>query len=584
MRMTPTRRDAADRGAVAVLVAIMSVLLVICIAFAVDLGYAWQVKRSMVKATDAAALAAARQARDESVAGQTLGSGSCAPAAVAASATSALGANRSDATMDFCAIANSSARKRGVVTVRATTEAQMSFSRIIGFDEVTVRSSTSALWEQARLLPFAACAVKGNSSAADWAEDPSSPVSTVLQASSSDTSTMCSGGKSGAFGVIDLDSRPNSATNFTACRTDDVAIGEDVEEWFDEGYDGNIPIDAYRCATVGQYYGSASVNVDRAICLIPRGSLVALPVVTETPRKQSSASSKQWIVRISGFALTRFDDYTGNNGTDLCSEYRNAASAARRDRTPDRPLRARPIVMRPRAAIGDVSIAQTGTWPASVTLNTSTTLTVTVTNGTDSDLKDLKVRVTISTSGTQPTAPTPPGCTTVPSGGSSVIFECTLKNTKKNDTQTQSFVFTPVQTNPVTVTALVSSATTNDSNPSNNTTTKTINVTAPPTSSTSSTTTTSTSTTTTTLPPTTTTTAPIGSYRELHINLQSLLTGSGLTSDDLTVYRICAVNVETVTAATTLTCDAGDDDDDDAAGTRRLPVAAGATSPSRRLI
>jgi len=385
MRMTPTRRDAADRGAVAVLVAIMSVLLVICIAFAVDLGYAWQVKRSMVKATDAAALAAARQARDESVAGQTLGSGSCAPAAVAASATSALGANRSDATMDFCAIANSSARKRGVVTVRATTEAQMSFSRIIGFDEVTVRSSTSALWEQARLLPFAACAVKGNSSAADWAEDPSSPVSTVLQASSSDTSTMCSGGKSGAFGVIDLDSRPNSATNFTACRTDDVAIGEDVEEWFDEGYDGNIPIDAYRCATVGQYYGSSSVNVDRAICLIPQGSLVALPVVTATPRKQSSASSKQWIVRISGYALTRFDDYTGNNGTDLCSEYRNAASAARRDRTPDRPLRARPIVMRPRAAIGDVSIAQTGTWPASVTLNTSTTLTVTVTNGTDSE-------------------------------------------------------------------------------------------------------------------------------------------------------------------------------------------------------
>lgn len=552
MSASPTERQ---RGAVAVMVAIVSTLLVVCIAFAVDLGYAWQVKRSMVKATDAAALAAAHEARDQSRGGQSLGSGNCSPTAVQVSASDALAANRSDTTMDFCVIARSSTTRTGIVTVRATSKAKMSFSRIIGFDEVTVHSSTSALWERARLLPFAACAVKGQSEAADWVDDPTTPTTTELQASSADTSTLCSGGKSAAFGVIDLASSPATATSFSSCRTDSSAIASDAVGWFTDGYAGNIPIGSYRCATAGQYYGTATANVDRAICLIAPGSIVALPIVTERPRKNSTADSKQWIVKVSGFALTRFDDYTGNNGADVCSGYRSSGAAARSTgsrRTGDLPGRFRAIAARraaPGGPVGDVSIAQSGTWPTSVEQNSATTLTVTVTNSTDSVVRDLKVRFKISA-----VAATPSGCTVVsdPTFPGS-IFDCALANTAKNATVNQSFTLPTSTIGPVTVLATVTSASTNDSNPGNNTTSKTITITAPPTTTTSSTTTTST--TTTTLPPTTTTTVPIGSYRELHITLQSLVTDASSTSDDLTVYRICAVNVSTAAAATSLTCD-----------------------------
>ncbi|HSN05775.1 MAG TPA: pilus assembly protein TadG-related protein, partial [Candidatus Angelobacter sp.] len=52
-------RDRGDRGAVAILVAIMAVLLVGMAAFAVDFGMAYANKTSLQKAADAAALAVA---------------------------------------------------------------------------------------------------------------------------------------------------------------------------------------------------------------------------------------------------------------------------------------------------------------------------------------------------------------------------------------------------------------------------------------------------------------------------------------------------------------------------------------------
>ncbi|MFM7059715.1 MAG: pilus assembly protein TadG-related protein [Actinomycetes bacterium] len=579
MRMIDRARRDVDghrqRGAVAVLVALLSVVLMSLVAFAIDLGYAWQTQRSMVKATDAAALAAARTAREAALAnGGGLSSGVC-PTAVASTANQYLDANRSGASMTpdgFCILAGTPdsagvrqpiTGSRGLVTVRGTTTANFSFARIFGLDSARVHSSSTVQWGTAPLLPFIACDVRGNNGVAGWIDSPTSPTQFSQLWSGSESSTLCSAdgagnSGSGEYGMVDFNSQPRDEKDFNTCKASQTnadidyqttTLPGDLVGWINDGYTGAVANGQYFCGRVGQTYGA---SVDQALCSA-RGKQVAVLVVdgVNFDRKEynngngTEAAAKQWVMRVKGVALVTVDDYTDLLRTDRCGELGYAAGP--HGPRPVRALRSVPVVARKRAdAVGNVSIAQGDpAWPQTATQGQVVTLTVTVTNETDSNLRDLNVRFKVTETTTVPTGCTAAVDLTFPVGS---VFDCPLKPTPRNRTETQSFTLPTSTLGPVTVSATVSSASTNDSDPTDNTTSRTITIVAP----TTTTTTTTSSTTTTTLPPTTTSTSTSNQFRRLTMTFYDALIGTGTVYNSTSAfptYRICDVNLNTTSLA-----------------------------------
>ncbi|MFM7616406.1 MAG: hypothetical protein ACKO72_02955 [Actinomycetes bacterium] len=436
--------------------------------------------------------------------------------------------------------------------MRGTTTANFSFARIFGLDSAQVRSSSTVQWGTAPLLPFIACAVRGNNGVSGWIDSPTSPTQFIQQWSGSAASTLCSAGSSGAYGMVDFDSRPTDDDDFNACKASQTnadityqttTLPGALVGWIDNGYTGAVANGQYFCGRVGQTYGA---SVDRAICRA-RGRQVAVLVVDDADF--NNAPVKQWIVRVKGVALVTVDDYTDVQGNNRCGALGYAAGP--HGPRPVRALRSVPVVARKSDAVGNVSIAQGDpAWPTTATQGQVVTLTVTVTNETDSNLRDLNVRFKVTETTTVPTGCTAAVDLTFPVGS---VFDCLLKNTAKNKTETQSFTLPTSTLGPVTVTATVSSASTNDSNPTDNTTSRTITIVAPTTTTTTSpTTTTTSSTTTTTLPPTTTSTSPSSQFRRLTMTFYDRLIGTGTVYNSTSVfptYQICDVNLSTTSLA-----------------------------------
>ena len=117
-----------ERGAVAVIVAILLIVLFGFAAFALDTGNAWQSRRHLVTATDAAALAAARDF--------ALGTNGCA-----GTDDAMVTANFAGSTVDSCSA--STASGPGYVTVRAGHDVEWNFARIFGLNNTTIHSSTA---------------------------------------------------------------------------------------------------------------------------------------------------------------------------------------------------------------------------------------------------------------------------------------------------------------------------------------------------------------------------------------------------------------------------------------------------------
>src|SRR5215207_6736557 len=106
----------------------MSIVLFGAAAYAIDAGNLWQTRRSMVTASDAAALAAAGE--------YAVGENGCA------NASEWLTTNRADATLDSCTTeANTGG---GHVTVSGHTTVPFSFAGIFGLTDKDVTSATSA--------------------------------------------------------------------------------------------------------------------------------------------------------------------------------------------------------------------------------------------------------------------------------------------------------------------------------------------------------------------------------------------------------------------------------------------------------
>src|SRR3954470_6162493 len=120
-----------ERGAVAVIVAILAIVLFAAAAYAIDAGNLWQVRRNMVTASDASALAAAGNF--------AIGQDGCATAA------RWITDNRADAALDSCTPSGSSTNG-GYVTVSGHTTVPFSFAGLFGMSNKQVQSTTSARW------------------------------------------------------------------------------------------------------------------------------------------------------------------------------------------------------------------------------------------------------------------------------------------------------------------------------------------------------------------------------------------------------------------------------------------------------
>ena len=266
------------------MVALTAVLLMSLLAFAVDLGYAWQTQRAMVKATDAAALAAARTARESAQSGTKLSPGTC-PSNVNSTANAYLADNQSGAatTPDgFCVLAGVADATgkagtidtaNGLVTVRGTTTADFSFARIFGLNSTKVHASSTVQWGTAPLLPIIACDVRGTNGVSGWLDDPSGPKQFSQLWSGSDSSNLCSAdgagdSGSGEYAMIDFNPRPMSETDFGPCRGGTQpadtnyqlnTVPPNLVEWIQNGYPNAIAYGQYLCGRVGQKIGRAHV-------------------------------------------------------------------------------------------------------------------------------------------------------------------------------------------------------------------------------------------------------------------------------------------------------------------------------------
>jgi Flp pilus assembly protein TadG len=215
--MTARSRGSGDRerGAVAVIIAICAVVLFGMAAFAIDIGDAWQTRRRLITATDAAALAAAQK--------YAVGGDGCAtePATFIA-------ANDIGASVTGCSFTEFEPGA-GYVTVDAEKTVDFRFAGVLGITSDDITSTTTAAYGQAfavtGLRPFGLC----NESDAflGWLDDgkpmPSDPVQIPYTKDSPDD---CGGNAPGNWSIMDFDGGANS--------------NRDTMNWVHDGYPGEI--------------------------------------------------------------------------------------------------------------------------------------------------------------------------------------------------------------------------------------------------------------------------------------------------------------------------------------------------------
>lgn len=231
MRVNRGHLDERQRG---VSIAIMGVFLTVLLgsaAFTVDLGQGWMKRRSMVTATDSAALAAA-QAYAENTSD---GCGVEAPGYLAD--------NVSDAQLQSCQRFDGG-NDDGVeyVTVEANRPVDYIFGPIIGFDGIDAYSTTSVQVQGASIVsgglrPFGICSafLDGLSPT----PEPNNGVQYVIEYGRTDQAGPCSSDVPGNWSVLDFNGGSNPQ-------------GE-INEWVENGYDGEVVIGEWYEGNPGSY-------------------------------------------------------------------------------------------------------------------------------------------------------------------------------------------------------------------------------------------------------------------------------------------------------------------------------------------
>ncbi len=141
-------RQEQERGAVAVMVALSLVVLLGMLALVIDFGRAVGVRREMVNAADAAALAAAQRC--------ALNQGAAAATAAAneTATTNVPGAGLVGIVFDPSCRAGLTVSGPKTVTVTYTTTVDYFVAPILGFDSGTVTTSATATWAAPGVVPI----------------------------------------------------------------------------------------------------------------------------------------------------------------------------------------------------------------------------------------------------------------------------------------------------------------------------------------------------------------------------------------------------------------------------------------------
>lgn len=261
----------SEEGAVAIIVALLSVVLIGMAAFAVDFGNAYAVKRQLSVAADAAALDAARAVATAKVGTQPIlgGGRGCATwgtaerdAAQSAAETAAATANDANDLSDESTVDDVTVTcvgdSRVEVQVDNSRELDPIFGSVFGADTYQpARSATAAVVARLAaggLKPYAACNTVVRSAKAQPGETFVMDLDNKIG--------VCNTSRPGEWGVVDFDGGSNP--------TGDLAY------WTEIGYPNAVPApDPALPADPGANYAAVDEELDTLV-----GQVVLFPVVT----------------------------------------------------------------------------------------------------------------------------------------------------------------------------------------------------------------------------------------------------------------------------------------------------------------
>lgn len=220
------RPGSDDRGATLALVALSMIVLMGMAALVIDLGHGWQTRRSMIPATDAAALAAAQDFIDDN--------DGCA-----STAETYLTNNEANANLDTCHSYNYSA-DHGRVTVEASHNVETWFAGAIGLGDFTVESVSTAVWAPplgvTGLRPIGLC-IDGNQDLHDLIDHPPTTETVIKIPYEKDQPDACGAEEDipGNWGFIDFDGGNNST--------------DDTKDWVENGFPDPIELSDHSVTT-----------------------------------------------------------------------------------------------------------------------------------------------------------------------------------------------------------------------------------------------------------------------------------------------------------------------------------------------
>lgn len=202
-----------EEGATLPFIALMLVVIFGMASLVIDLGNGWRIRRALIPATDAAALAAAQD--------YAQGFDGCS-----LSAGSYLSSNEGAAVLDLCDPQASGTN--GYVTVSASHNVETWFAAVLGLGDYTVTSASTASWSDPSgvygLRPLGLC-LNGDTDLQNLVYNPSATATEIVVEYTKEHPTDC-GSTTGNWGPIDLDGNGNSHN--------------DMNDWLLDGYSGLI--------------------------------------------------------------------------------------------------------------------------------------------------------------------------------------------------------------------------------------------------------------------------------------------------------------------------------------------------------
>ncbi|MGI9607925.1 MAG: pilus assembly protein TadG-related protein [Acidimicrobiales bacterium] len=254
------RRPAGERGAVGAITAAFLAAALGLSAVVVDVGHAWQERRHVITATDAAALAAAIDYVE--------GTDGCAT-----SAGAYVTQNHAAATMTSCVRTVGSGSTPDRVTVEAESTIGFFFAQIVGVANTTVDSSTTVNYDHAEtvsggLRPFGLCVDFLAEIEPPTGPTPDNGIIYRIYYGRTAQATNCNGGDpiSGNWGILDFDGGSNS--------------NQDIKDWTQDGYTGppDVAIGDWIEGTPGSFSNSLNSELTH---LINNVDHFTLPIFSE---------------------------------------------------------------------------------------------------------------------------------------------------------------------------------------------------------------------------------------------------------------------------------------------------------------